>query len=78
MPRLSHLRRFNKTLADAFLQEIEFLQWSAVNESFLSLFGLLEAKFVGEKSFSPAEHDALCLFFEYFRAQWGPGSHVFR
>ena len=74
VPRLSHLRRLNKTLADAVLEDIEFLQWSAVNESFVTLFDLL---FVGE-SFSPAEHDALCLFFEYFRAQWGPGSHVFR
>ena len=78
VPRLSHLRRLNKNLADAVLEDIEFLQWSAVNESFVTLFDLLEAKFVGEKSFSPAEHDALCMFFEYFRAQWGPGSHVFR
>ena len=78
MPRLSHLRRLNRTLADAVLEDIEFLQWSAVNESFVALFDLLEAKFVGDKSVSTAEHDALCLFFEYFRAQWGPGSHVFR
>ena len=78
VPRLSQLRKINKTLADAVLADIEFLQWSAVNESFTELFDLLEKKFTKEDSYSIVEHDELCSFFKYFRTQWGPDSHVHR
>ena len=76
--RLSQLRKLNQTLADNVLEDIEFVQWSALNETFDVLFDLLEKKFITNEAYSKAEHDELIAFFQYFRAQWGPGSHAFR
>ena len=76
--RLSQLKKLNQTLADNVLEDIEFLQWSALNETFDVLFDLLEKKFITNEGYSKAEHDELVAFFQYFRAQWGPGSHAFR
>ena len=77
-PRLSQLRKINKVLADSVLEDIEFLQWSAVNESFGELFDLLEKKYTENENLSKQEVDELGVFFEYFRAQWGPGTHAVR
>ena len=76
--RLSQLKKLNQTLADTVLEDIEFLQWSALNETFSILFDLLEKKFINDVAYSKAEHDELCSFFKYFRTQWGPGSHAYR
>ena len=76
--RLSQLKKLNQTLADTVLEDIEFLQWSALNETFSILFDLLEKKFINDEAYSKAEHDELCSFFKYFRTQWGPGSHAYR
>ena len=78
VPRLSQIRKLNKVLADNVLDDIEFLQWSAVTESFDELFDLLESKYTEDQSQSKEEHDELCSFFRYFRAQWGPRTHAHR
>ena len=61
-PRLSQLRKMNKVLADSVLEDIEFLQWSAVNESFGELFDLLEKKYTENENLSKQEVDELGVF----------------
>ena len=78
VPRLSQLRKMNRALADTVLEDIEFIQWSAVKESFDVLFDLLEKKFIDNHEYTTEENKELIAFFVYFRNQWGPGSHVFR
>ena len=58
--------------------DIQSLQWSCHSEdTFLIIFDLLEKKYV-QGIYKDQEQPSLKKFFEYFRAQWGPGSHVFR
>ena len=77
-PKLSQLRKINKSLAESVLEDIEFLQWAAVKESFEYLFKLLEKKYVEDSTLTDKERDECCMFFDYFREQWGPNSHVHR
>ena len=62
-PRLSQLRKINKILADSVLEDIEFLQWSAVNESFVELFDLFEKKYTEDENLARQEIDELGGFF---------------
>ena len=76
--RMAAIRNCNKKLQHQLMKDIQDLQWSCHSEkTFVVVFELLERKYlVGD--FSPPEKLLLSNFFEYFRAQWGPGSHVCR
>ena len=75
-PRLGQLRKINRKVADDLLADIEFLQWSAHENSFRIVFDLLERKYCDSATFSSSEQSELKDFFAYFREQWGPDSHV--
>ena len=76
--KMAALRNHNQILQQQLLQDIQNLQWSCHSErTFIVVFDLLEKKYV-DGNHSIQENILLSNFFEYFRAQWGPGSHVFR
>ena len=74
--RMAALRNTNRKLQQELLDDIQNMQWSVHSEeTFLVVFDLLEAKYV--QGNHPAGELALLQdFFEYFRIQWGPESHV--
>ena len=77
LKRMAALRNLNSKLQKQ-LSDIQNLQWSCHSEKcFLVGFDLLEKKYV-YVDFLGQEKLLLANFFEYFRGQWGPGSHVFR
>ena len=76
--KMAALRNHNQKLQQQLLQDIQDLQWSCHSEkTFIVVFDLLEKKYV-DGSHSVQEKILLSNFFEYFRDQWGPESHVFR
>ena len=76
VPRMSALRNANKKLQEQLMSDIENLQWSVHSEdTFRVVFDLLESKYV-EGAHADFELKLLHDFFEYFREQWGPDSHV--
>ena len=78
LKRMAALRNSNPKLQQQLMNDIQNLQWSCHSEkSFLVVFDLLENKYV-HGDFISQEKLLLANFFEYFRGQWGPGSHVFR
>ena len=78
VPQMSAIRNLNKKLQLQLMSDIQSLQWSCHSEdTFLIVFDLLEKKYV-QGIYKDQEQSSLKKFFEYFRAQWGPGFHVFR
>ena len=76
MTRMSALRNANRKLQEQLMSDIQCMQWSVHSvETFIVVFDLLEAKYV-KGNYTDGELDLLKNFFEYFRAQWGPESHV--
>jgi hypothetical protein len=76
--KMAALRNQNQKLQQQLLQDIQNLQWSCHSEkTFIVVFDLLEKKYV-DGNHSSQEKILLSNFFEYFRLQWGPESHVFR
>ena len=70
--KIAAVRKVDKKLAQQIMDDIAFLQWSCHSEeTFRVVFDLLEKKYqnINEQTDN---------FFEYFREQWGPDSHVSR
>ena len=78
VPKMAAIRNSSKKLQQQLLHDIQNLQWSCHSEkTFNVVFDLLEKKYT-DGSRDAQDEILLKDFFQYFRSQWGPGSHVFR
>ena len=76
-PKLAALRKVNKALGEAILRDIGDIQWMAQSPpEFVVVVKLLHRHYTKEKKLSGTELALVTTFFEYFLAQWGPGSHA--
>ena len=76
-PKLAALRKVNKALGEAILRDIGDIQWMAQSPpEFVVVVKLLHRHYTKEKKLSRTELALVTTFFEYFLAQWGPGSHA--
>ena len=74
--KLGPIKKTNKDLAKLLDTDIHNLQWMCQGEEeFVVLFKLLEEKYL-KGNYSEQELEKLSAFFDYFRVQWGPDSHV--
>lgn len=69
VPQLKGIAAHDKVLAQNILQDIENLQWSALNESsFKHVYALLEQKYINKQS--PVINPIVSKFFDYMRSVW--------
>ena len=69
VPQLKCVSTFNKDVGKKILEDVEFLQWSVMNEqSFLKVYELLEQKYVGK--YDDGINEAIGKFFSYMRSVW--------
>ena len=75
-PKLATIRKVNKSLGEAILNNIEDIQWMAQSEEeFIVLCNKLKQHYTSMK-LSDNECTLVKAFLEYFLTQWGPGSHA--
>ena len=68
-PQLKSVGTFDKEVAKEILHDIEFLQWSVLNEkSFKKVYGLLELKYMNK--YDQPLNEAINKFFSYMRSVW--------
>ena len=68
-PQLKCVSTFNKDVGKQIWHDIEFLQWSVLNEeSFKQVYDLLELKYLGK--YDAPLNEALKKFFTYMRYVW--------
>ena len=74
--KLPIICKVNKELAKSLDVDIQKIQWmSQTEDEFRVVFSLLEEKYL-KGDFTVKELEQLNIFFDYFREQWGPDSHV--
>ena len=74
--KIKSISKINKNLAKEIDIDICKIQWMVQTEQeFINVYELFEKKYM-EGNFIGKEKEAIEIFFSYFRAQWGPGSHV--
>ena len=74
--KLASIKKVSKDLAMKVDNDLHKIQWMCqIEEKFGVVFQLLEDKFLLGQ-INEQEMEKLTEFFDYFRKQWGPGSHV--
>ena len=69
VPQLKCVATFNKEVSKKILDDIEFLQWSVLNEKlFHKVYELLEKKYINK--YDHSLNEAISKLFSYMRSVW--------
>ena len=68
--KLKKVESVNKEAAKLFLKDLEQLQWTATDETFLDMLNLLKQKYLYDRKYDSQTVEAFETFFEYFWDYW--------